>query len=432
MIKDQDLEASHLDSRRIEESLSQIFRSSRFKDSLQLQALLRYIVDGSVRGNDETLKERVIGIEVFRRRPDYDTTSDPIVRSRIGTLRKRLGEYYESPEARTCPIQIVIPPGSYRATLALRPELADVPPSQATERTVAGVPQPSSAVQSAPDVGTSVPELQKPAGSRRVWTAGALVFIALLVTAAVILREHARSELYLFWKPLLDSDKNVMIYNGSISPIYLPKSESGNATREQPASAASEDAAGNIPSKAGAFVSYAGGVVPTGDIDADLKVAAVMNKYDHNLRPRSGSNLLFLDLKGSPAVLIGAYDNHWTMNINRDLPFFFDNVVGIREREGKHRVWSSSARTDNALTDDYAVIFRLLNSKTSAPLVGIAGLTTCGTQAAAEFVTDATQMEKLSSMDRDLQEQKNIEFVLHASLLNCTPASIDIIAQRAW
>jgi len=106
---------------RITEALDHILRGPRFKDSQQLQSLLRYVVDEAVKGNEDGLKERMIGIYVFGRRPDYDTTNDPIVRSRMGLLRKRLAEYYEGEDGEHASVQIVIPNGTYRPGFVFRP-----------------------------------------------------------------------------------------------------------------------------------------------------------------------------------------------------------------------------------------------------------------------------------------------------------------------
>jgi hypothetical protein len=59
------------------------------------------------------LKERIVGVKVFDRNPDYDTGDDPIVRVRAADLRKRLIQYY-SGEGAESPIRIEIYPGSYR------------------------------------------------------------------------------------------------------------------------------------------------------------------------------------------------------------------------------------------------------------------------------------------------------------------------------
>jgi hypothetical protein len=431
MAEDPNFGDRHLHSSNIDESLDQILRSARFKDSMQLQTLLKYIVEKSLGGHDDALKERIIGIEVFGRKSDYDTADDPIVRSRVGQLRKRLSQYYESDEARGSKVQIVIPNGSYRPMFVFRPEAN-------RSRAVPAGDQPQPPFHSPegnpePDAVHLVSKEPR-TGRWRVWAVAAAVCCALLLAAWGATTKWRKSELYLLWAPILESKKTVLLYTGTIS-AYLPSEDYANRTHPP----GDEDLPASDPSPAQAqtptaadLVPFPDGLAPQGDISADLKVAALMNTYNRNFSLRSGVNLPFVDLKGSPAVLIGAYDNHWTINIARDLPFFFDRASRIRERGGARRVWSSTARADNTITEDYAVVFRLLNSKGGGPVLAIAGLTTCGTQAAAEFVTDPVQLRKLSSISRSSLEQKNLEFVLRASLINCTPTSVDIVAQETW
>lgn len=61
------------------------------------------------------LRERIIGIKVFGRAPDYDSGNDPIVRARAAEVRKRLAQHYMHSEGASEAFRIEIPPGSYRA-----------------------------------------------------------------------------------------------------------------------------------------------------------------------------------------------------------------------------------------------------------------------------------------------------------------------------
>jgi hypothetical protein len=170
-------------------------------------------------------------------------------------------------------------------------------------------------------------------------------------------------------------------------------------------------------------------------------------------------------------VLIGAMSNQLTLYTTRNLPYYFDHDWRIRERGGQGRTWYASGlithvtgidspavqpagkagpahsavsvqavaqngsavlEPDTSLTEDYAIVSRLLDSKTGGPLIVIAGIQSCGNQAAAEFLTDPVQMRKLSSISRDALEHKNLEFVLHTNLLNGSPASVEIVASRSW
>lgn len=96
----------------IRDALAAVFLSNSFRASRQSQHLLQYLVDQTLDGHSEMLKERIVGAKVFGRSPDYDTGADPIVRVRAADLRKRLAQYYNG-EGAASAIRIEIHPGSY-------------------------------------------------------------------------------------------------------------------------------------------------------------------------------------------------------------------------------------------------------------------------------------------------------------------------------
>jgi hypothetical protein len=99
----------------IRELLDDILRSVPFRTSRQCQDMFSYIVEHSLAGSDDLLRERVIGIEVFGRSPDYDTAEDPVVRVRAADVRKRLAQYYQLQKNSTAQWKVEIPTGSYKA-----------------------------------------------------------------------------------------------------------------------------------------------------------------------------------------------------------------------------------------------------------------------------------------------------------------------------
>jgi hypothetical protein len=71
------------------------FRNSRaMKACTKLMQLLDFVVQATVNGESEYLKETTIGVFVFGRRPDYDPKADTIVRSQAWRLRAKLRKYY--------------------------------------------------------------------------------------------------------------------------------------------------------------------------------------------------------------------------------------------------------------------------------------------------------------------------------------------------
>ena len=92
-------------------ALRHVLESQPFRTSKQCQDLLRYIVDRSLSGDDASLRERVIGTEVFGRKPTYDTGEDPVVRVRAADVRKRLAQYYQSHGSGDLSLHIELQPG---------------------------------------------------------------------------------------------------------------------------------------------------------------------------------------------------------------------------------------------------------------------------------------------------------------------------------
>ena len=72
-------------------ALNQILQSQGFRSSRRSQDFLRYVVERTLEGQSEALKERTIGIDVFGRSSSYDPSDDATVRVKAGEVRKRLG-----------------------------------------------------------------------------------------------------------------------------------------------------------------------------------------------------------------------------------------------------------------------------------------------------------------------------------------------------
>ncbi len=83
------------DRREVQRELERILASTPFKGSRRYPALLRHVVEKTLRGEIEDLKERILGIEVFQRPTGYDTNADPVVRFSAGEIRRRIAQFYQ-------------------------------------------------------------------------------------------------------------------------------------------------------------------------------------------------------------------------------------------------------------------------------------------------------------------------------------------------
>jgi len=96
----------------VRQQLARILKSPVFVRSERLSRFLEFIVEHVIGGNQNYLKEYVIGSEVYDRKPPYHPSQDSIVRTEARRLRGKLKEYYEA-EGKDDPIYIYLRPGSY-------------------------------------------------------------------------------------------------------------------------------------------------------------------------------------------------------------------------------------------------------------------------------------------------------------------------------
>jgi TolB-like protein len=101
--------------------VERVLASKGFASAGRLSRLLRYVVDKTLAGQADQLKEYAVGIEVFDRDEKYDPRLDSIVRVEAGRLRSRRDEYYNG-EGAGGPMRITLPRGGYVAHFEVRPE----------------------------------------------------------------------------------------------------------------------------------------------------------------------------------------------------------------------------------------------------------------------------------------------------------------------
>ena len=103
---------SDLPQAEIRAQLERILASEEFSQSGSLQRFLRYVVERTLEGQAEGLKEYNVGVDVLGRGESYDPRTDTIVRVQAGRLRSKLQEYYHA-HGRGDQVRIEIPKGTY-------------------------------------------------------------------------------------------------------------------------------------------------------------------------------------------------------------------------------------------------------------------------------------------------------------------------------
>src|SRR5262245_52863813 len=92
---------------RIRKALARVLASEGFRNSPRLSRFLHYLVEASLQGASDSIKEYSIGVDVFEKPPSFDPRSDSTVRAEASKLRLKLRLYYET-EGRDDPCVIEI------------------------------------------------------------------------------------------------------------------------------------------------------------------------------------------------------------------------------------------------------------------------------------------------------------------------------------
>jgi hypothetical protein len=396
----------------VRDQLRRILSSAAFHNSRRYAAVLKYIVDQTLDGFGDRLKERTIGIEVFDRPPDYDTATDHAVRSAVAEVRKRLAQYYMNGGRGELRIDIL--PGSYMPlfrrgeaesrTGSVHPELAAFP-----------------GVTPAPQTG---PDRARPSSWPRAAWISAICGVLLAGTVfAVNTLYRGHDPLDGFWRPMLASHTPVLICIGNVEGGEDPPAPNPGLTPNLTVSQ---------------FHNSPNTTVNVYDAFSLAKFASLMKANGKEFKLESQSDATFTDLQNGPAILVGLLNNNWSERLMPKLRFSVEQPTPgkyvIRDRSNpSNNDWSVDYSTPYLnLTKDYALVLRMVDPKTEQTVIVDAGITVFGTSAAANFLTNKNEMEKLAAMAPQGWEKKNMELVLSTDVIRGRSGPATIVAAQFW
>ena len=97
----------------IRQHLEEILNSEVFRTSRRSSEFFRHIIERALANDIDSLKERLLGIDIFHRPNDYDTSSDSIVRVTANDVRRRLAKFYSEHGTEERPVTFTLPLGTY-------------------------------------------------------------------------------------------------------------------------------------------------------------------------------------------------------------------------------------------------------------------------------------------------------------------------------
>ncbi len=409
-IQELDQPASVADPAMIREQLDRLLAHPLFSNSKRYPALLAYAVEQTLLGNAAELKERSIGVEVFGRSPSYDANADPVVRITAGEVRKRLSQYYyDSAHDGELVIELLI--GSY------------VPVFHAPEPAPLPVPEPE-------PVALLQPEPAAPRPWRLRW-----LLVAFLVAAAGIaggfigLRYHPTvppSNIDRFWQPVISSANPATFCLGEPAK-NIDASTINNYDAPVPPSK---------PEQLYVRLQFSGNLA-LADVITLTRTAAALEARHKTFRVVPASEATFQQLREGPIVLIGAFDNVWTLRVTQKLRFGFESKNGVAVLVDRKSPNSTSWATAwdlpyQKLSKDYAIVARIHDSTTGQPVIIAAGISEEGTEAAGEILYNPLYLDSLLAKAPPDWEKKNMEAVIETQVIQGHSGPPNVLAVETW
>jgi hypothetical protein len=399
------------------QQIDKLINSHTLRGSESLCKLLRYLAENSLDHPGVAIKEYQIATEVLGRSAGFDPQNDSTVRVQAGRLRVKLEEYYLH-EGASDEIVVELPRKSYGLTFHMR--VPDASPASHLQPSRIDEPADRKILRQS---------------SSRGWAIAVLV-LSILLVVAVLFAVRGRTQApakpsvpavyQVFWHRFLVGPQQpwVIFSNGS----FVGRPETGMRYF-------------NAPADSGALIldHYTG----VGEVLAVHQLDRVFELLNQQLRVKRGSLFSLDDVKNNDLIFVGSpAENLTLLDIPGTQDFVFQRitsgprkgdlaVVNANPKPGEPGVFLGS-NPSQPTTEDYALVALVPGIDPARSVLILAGTTTFGTQAAAEYVCRPDSLEVLLkrlgvSTAADL---KPFEALLHVKVAHGVPVIADLVSVR--
>ncbi|MBL8214650.1 MAG: hypothetical protein JNK87_28270 [Bryobacterales bacterium] len=371
------------------EALELALHSRTLARAEQLRTILRYLVEEDLAGRAGEITEHLIGVEVLGRPANYSPAEDSSVRTRAYELRQKLEKLYQM-EARDAPVQIVLPKGTYAPQYTKR---AETRVEVVTPAAVAAKPEPV-------------------AGPRRwQWALAGLAGLLLGVLAtwvAFTASGNAAVDPILAeaWGPLAAKDANVVLCVAT--PLHLTVGPASHTRLGAPAYPAPAEAYAEFrqhrplqpDEKLGLLITD--NVIGVGTMNAVVASVNVLRTFGARWQVLPERVSPISSLRGRNAIVFGApVDSEASTKLLEKTPLTVAYDEGVKEfvildrTTGQKLVPRKDARGE--FTEVYGLVTVLPEGDGERRQVVFAGITSTGTQGAAELFATPKSLRELKA-----------------------------------
>ena len=406
----------------LRQHLKDIVEGPAFNGSHRSAQFLSYVVEQSIAGQFDSLKERLIGVELFGRNPSYDTGGDAIVRVTASDVRRRLLRHYDQ-NGLASKLRINLPSGSYVPEITqerdvedhsnsaievarhLKPFPKDSTPNR-LDSPAAPEEQESVAVPlSVPHVETSPSKMR----SIRKW----LLIGCLLAAAGPAFWGFSWNKFWprrtqltpiLPWSVLFRSPEITHLITSDPKIVVIQQITGSNLSVSDYANRQYIPEPNDLTPEEIRFchmILWGDDSAAAVDPPIAAKIAALAEENSRTISVQAARGIQVADLKTNDNfILLGSpRSNPWSALFDKELDFRFifdkttraEIIQNVHPRPGEQAKYVPTAQGWTT-GQSYAIIAFIQNLDQQGQVLLLAGLSGEGTEAAGRFVTDAVRL----------------------------------------
>jgi len=411
--------------------LESVLQSALFNRSEKLERFLRFVFDLTMNGGAAQINEHLIGIEVFKRGPDYNPGEDSVVRRHAHAMRQKLQEFY-STEGASHPIRIEMPVGRY------------VPVIRRVE------PLPS-----------SVPDIPLPAnnvvsGSRRT----KLALIALAVCSFgwalgwASANLHARNESVItpavreIWGAWIGNPAVLCFSNSTAAFVRLwvnvvPGANLSHSVPSVPSQEAMFRSTFSFPNGGRLYFQPTIAQSMMGESIASTQFAGLFAQTGVALHPMEGRFLSWENLRGQNHILLaGDAENHWVDSILENYPFRMStplngaarSIVNAKPQTGEPADYLVVGEEETR--EEYVLVSMVPALDATHQMLILCGLNSPALPLATEYLTTERGLAQLTKRLKEVDAKHagvwHFQAVIRVVLRDKVPTTSSIAALRVF
>jgi hypothetical protein len=268
------------------------------------------------------------------------------------------------------------------------------------------------------------------ATSRWYYVAG-LVTICVAVAALVWVARPQPSAFELFWAPVLDGPREVLVSFPQFSDhVHLEGVENPQLTWTYPLTP--------IPDRMDvSWGLYATRLVHTSDVSVACRLSEFLGSKRKHVLIKGEHDLTMHDLRETPAVILGGLNHQWTARLLPLARFSFDGEGTLRfirdKQKPDSRDWKFDANVRSGNREkDLIIISRVSDSVSGRVTVLAGGFSAWGTEAAIELLTDPNQMQTILANAPPKWNARNVQIALECSVVNRESGIPRFLAAHYW